>query len=90
MLAHAGTSGGVEDKQPPLKTLVPILEALLARYDNLYVDLSWSVKDHYVDDGKADPDWVALIEQYPGRFTVVTLSGILTAFQDKWRAICLC
>ncbi len=71
VLAHAGTSGGVEDKQPPLKTLVPILEALLARYDNLYVDLSWSVKDHYVlDDGKADPDWVALIEQYPGRFTL--------------------
>ena len=23
-----------------------------------------------LDDGKADPDWVALIEQYPGRFTL--------------------
>lgn len=71
VLAHAGTSGGVEDSQPPLKTLVPILRAMLERHDNLYVDLSWSVKDHYLmEEGKVDPDWVLLIKQYPDRFTL--------------------
>lgn len=73
LLAHAGTSGGVEERQPPLGTLPPILRALLSRYDNLYIDLSWSVKDHYlIDEGKPSDEWLALIGEFPDRFTLGT------------------
>ena len=71
VLAHAGTSGGVEERQAPLATLVPILRALLGRYEHFYVDLSWSVKDHYLlRDGKPVPEWVELIQDYPHRFVL--------------------
>lgn len=71
VLAHAGTSGGVEERQAPLGTLVPILRVLLERYPHFYVDLSWSVKDHYLlPEGKPAEVWVKLIEDYPDRFTL--------------------
>lgn len=71
VLAHAGTSGGVEDQQSPLKSLVPILRALLERYDNLHVDLSWSVKEHYLLDEKGvSEEWLSLIEDFPDRFVL--------------------
>lgn len=71
VLAHAGTSGGVEERQAPLGTLVPILRALLGRYEHFYVDLSWSVKDHYLlKDGKPASEWVELIRDYPDRFVL--------------------
>jgi len=73
LLAHAGTSGGVEERQAPLGTLPPILRALLSRYGNLYIDLSWSVKDHYlIDDGVPSEEWLALIREFPDRFTLGT------------------
>jgi hypothetical protein len=73
LLAHAGTSGGIEERQGPLGTLPPILRALLSRYDNLFIDLSWSVKDHYlIDDGEPNEEWLTLIREFPNRFTLGT------------------
>ena len=71
VLAHAGTSGGVEKRQAPLATLNEIIRALLERYDTLYVDLSWSVREHYlIKDGEPRAAWVALIEDHPDRFVL--------------------
>ena len=71
VLAHAGTSGGVEKRQAPLATLNEIIRALLERYNNLYVDLSWSVREHYlIKDGEPRAAWVALIEDHPDRFVL--------------------
>ena len=71
VLAHAGTSGGVEKRQAPLATLNEIICALLGRYNNLYVDLSWSVREHYlIKDGEPRAAWVALIEDHPDRFVL--------------------
>jgi len=71
VLAHAGTSGGVEKRQAPLATLNEIICALLERYNNLYVDLSWSVREHYlIKDGEPRAAWVALIEDHPDRFVL--------------------
>lgn len=71
VLAHAGTSGGVEKRQAPLATLNEIIRALLERYDNLYVDLSWSVREHYlIKDGEPRSSWVELIQDHPDRFVL--------------------
>jgi hypothetical protein len=73
ILAHAGTSGGVEQRQAPLGTLPAIIRALLDRYDNLYIDLSWSVREHYLlDDEKPRSEWLQLITDHPDRFTLGT------------------
>ncbi|MBL7249623.1 amidohydrolase family protein [Alloalcanivorax marinus] len=73
VLAHAGTSGGVEKRQAPLDTLPAIIRALLDRYDNLYVDLSWSVREHYLlDDDRPSRVWLSLIKDHPDRFTLGT------------------
>lgn len=73
ILAHAGTSGGVEQRQAPLDTLPAIIRALLDRYDNLYIDLSWSVREHYLlDDEKPRSEWLPLITDHPDRFTLGT------------------
>ncbi|WOD26806.1 amidohydrolase family protein [Alloalcanivorax xenomutans] len=73
ILAHAGTSGGVEARQAPLETLPAIVRALLERYDNLYVDLSWSVREHYLlDDDRPREVWLTLINDHPDRFTLGT------------------
>ena len=71
VLAHAGTSGGVEKRQAPLATLNEIIRALLERYDNLYIDLSWSVREHYlIKDGEPRPAWLTLIKDHPDRFVL--------------------
>jgi len=73
VLAHAGTSGGVEERQAPLATLNEIIRALLERYDNLYVDLSWSAREHYlIRDGEPRDAWVDLIGDHPDRFLLGT------------------
>ena len=86
VLAHAGTSGGVEKRQAPLATLNEIIRALLERYDNLYVDLSWSVREHYlIKDGEPRAAWVALIEDHPDRF--VLGSDVVGHFDSIGQAI---
>lgn len=73
VLAHAGTSGGVEQRQEPLDTLPEIIRALLDRYGNLYVDLSWSVREHYLlDNQEPQKAWLKLIMDHPDRFTLGT------------------
>ncbi|MCC0548814.1 amidohydrolase, partial [Pseudomonas aeruginosa] len=53
-----------------LDFLLPTLGRLLQRYPNLYIDLSWSVLRPYLLDeqGKPDPQWLALVERFPQRF----------------------
>ena len=72
VLAHAGTSESIEALQKPIANLPDILDDLLERYPNLYIDLSWSVRDHYLfkDKDEVDSDWLALIEKFPDRFLI--------------------
>ena len=92
VLAHAGTSGGVEKRQAPLATLNEIIRVLLERYDNLYVDLSWSVREHYlIEDGEPRPAWVTLIRDHPDRFVlgsdVVGHFDSIGAILDEYRPL---
>ncbi|MCO2365432.1 amidohydrolase [Pseudomonas aeruginosa] len=68
--AHAGTSMEIHRHQKKLDFLLPPLRRLLQRYPNLYIDLSWSVLRPYLLDeqGKPDPQWLALVERFPQRF----------------------
>ena len=68
--AHAGTSMEIHRHQKKLDFLLPTLGRLLQRYPNLYIDLSWSVLRPYLLDeqGKPDPQWLALVERFPQRF----------------------
>ncbi|OHV13131.1 5-oxo-L-prolinase [Kushneria phosphatilytica] len=68
--AHAGTSEMLNRQHGRLAWLNATVAQLLARYPNLYVDLSWSVLHPYLLDqqGEAREPWVALVERYPTRF----------------------
>lgn len=68
--AHAGTSAEIHRHQTQMDFLLPTLTRLLATYPNLYVDLSWSTLTPYLLDeqGRARPEWVALVERFPERF----------------------
>jgi len=68
--AHAGTSAEIHRHQKKLGFLVGTMRELLKNYPNLYIDLSWSVLETYLLDrqGQPDPEWVAMVEAYPGRF----------------------
>ncbi|MDB5293550.1 MAG: hypothetical protein JWL69_4791, partial [Phycisphaerales bacterium] len=63
---HAGISRRIE-----IPTLTKDLEAMVSKYPNLYVDVSWVVYDNDLEKGgKPDPQWIALIEAYPDRFMI--------------------
>ncbi|MEH6564525.1 MAG: amidohydrolase family protein [Halopseudomonas sp.] len=68
--AHAGTSMEIHRHQTKLDFLLPTLERMLKAYPNLYIDLSWTVREPYLlnADGKPNEDWVKLVEAYPNRF----------------------
>ena len=68
--AHAGTSKEIHRHQVQMDFLLPTLNRLLEAYPNLYIDLSWSMLTPYLLDeqGKARPEWVALVERFPERF----------------------
>lgn len=70
--AHAGTSKEIHRHQEKLDFVLPTLQRMLGVYQNLYIDLSWTVLEPYLLDGngKPDPEWVALVEQYPDRFMI--------------------
>ena len=70
--AHAGTSMEIHRHQEYLEFLLPQLERLLSTYQNLYIDLSWTMLEPYLLDeqGTPDPDWVALVERFPERFMI--------------------
>lgn len=56
VLAHAGTSEAIEALQKPLAKLPEILNDLLSGYSNLSVDLSWSIREHYLFEDKDEVD----------------------------------
>jgi hypothetical protein len=67
--AHAGSSESLHRYQGKLPFLHGEVERLLARHDNLWIDLSWAVLDDYLlPDGKPDADWLQLIRRHPDRF----------------------
>lgn len=89
--AHAGTSAEIHRSQGELAFLRAELDRLLTRYDNLWIDLSWTVLDPYLLDasGQPDPDWLALVQRHPDRFVLGSdlvghfdsLGGKLAAFR---------
>lgn len=68
--AHAGTSLEIHRHQTKLEFLLPTLERMLETYQNLYIDLSWSMLKPYLLDAKGRPDahWLTLVQRYPNRF----------------------
>lgn len=70
--AHAGTSAEIHRHQEKLDFVLPTLQRMLPVYSNLYIDLSWTVLEPYLlnEDGKPDPEWVALVEKHPDRFMI--------------------
>ncbi|MCQ4310726.1 amidohydrolase [Pseudomonas stutzeri] len=68
--AHAGTSMELHRHQKKLDFLLPTVARLLDDYPNLYIDLSWTVLEPYLLDGKGRPDpaWIKLVERHPSRF----------------------
>lgn len=70
--AHAGTSAEIERNLGRLGFLPEVVEALLSRHPNLFIDLSWTVLQPYLleDDGTPRAHWVALIRQHPTRFMI--------------------
>ena len=68
--AHAGTSMEIHRHQTQMKFLLPVVTRLLELYPNLYIDLSWSMREPYLLDehGKPHQAWLTLIERFPDRF----------------------
>ncbi len=68
--AHAGTSGTINRWQERLPGLAKAIDELLARYDNLWIDLSWSVLEPHILDSDDDPRkvWLDLVRKHPDRF----------------------
>ena len=66
--AHAGTSAEIHRHQTQMNFLLPVLTRLLEDYPNLYIDLSWSMREPYLLDGQGKPHeaWVKLVERFPG------------------------
>jgi hypothetical protein len=63
---HAGISRRIE-----IPTLTKVLDGLLRKYPNLYVDVSWVVYEtNLLTKDKPNADWVALIEAFPDRFMI--------------------
>lgn len=64
---HAGVARRIEPHDQ-----AAVVGSLLARHRRLHIDVSWSLVDRIVDahgDG-ADPNWVALIDEFPDRFVL--------------------
>lgn len=70
--AHAGTSKELHRHQEELDFLLPLLQRLLGEYDNLTLDLSWTLITPYLLDeqGKPRQRWLDLLQQYPNRFVL--------------------
>jgi len=65
---HIGDTRGVN-----VKGLHEITLRLLKAYPNLYYDISWVVFEQIIaPEGKPDPEWVEIFEQFSTRFMVGT------------------
>jgi predicted TIM-barrel fold metal-dependent hydrolase len=64
--AHAGTSLHLV-----VPTLADEMRRMLDTYPNLNIDISWVVWEDYIyKDGKVQPEWVALLEDFPDRVLI--------------------
>lgn len=62
--AHAGIMRNIV-----VDNLTEVLDEMLQKYDNLYIDLSFVVLENYImPQGEVRKEWVELIEKYPNRF----------------------
>ncbi|WP_323114163.1 amidohydrolase family protein [Pseudomonas guariconensis] len=68
--AHAGTSVEIHRHQTQMTFILPVLTRLLEDYPNLYIDLSWSLREPYLLDEQGQPRqaWLELVERFPERF----------------------
>lgn len=67
--AHAGVDSNLVLHQHNMNFVRVELKRMLAKYDNLWVLMSWSLKKlMLLPSGQIDPDWLSLIEDYPERF----------------------
>lgn len=68
--AHAGTSVEIHRHQAQMTFILPVLTRLLEDYPNLYIDLSWSLREPYLLDEHDQPRqaWLKLVERFPERF----------------------
>ncbi|ART79897.1 amidohydrolase family protein [Oceanisphaera avium] len=95
--AHAGTSKELHRHQEELDFLRPLLTRLLADYDNLTIDLSWTLLEPYLLDeqGTPRPRWMKLLEDNPQRFVLGSdvvgrfdnLGNILNGFEPVLQAL---
>ena len=85
--AHIGISDRIE-----LQNLVRTADRMLAENDNLYIDISGVVYDHYFldqfpdgySDGDVLDDWIDLIEKYPDRVMIGTdAAGHFETYPDE-------
>lgn len=70
--AHAGTSESI-NRRMTLDFLDEEVSRLLDTYDNLWVDLSWSILDEYLltrDQADVRQRWLKIIRKHPRRFLI--------------------
>lgn len=86
--AHAGTSTAINERMS-MKFLDDEVGRLLDTYDNLWIDLSWSVLDKYVltdDQTDVHAHWLRIIRRHPQRFLIGSdLVGSFDSLGDKLR-----
>ncbi len=62
--AHAGIMRNIV-----IENLTDVLDLMLAKHSNLYIDISFVVYENYImASGMPDAKWIELIEKYPNRF----------------------
>ncbi|WP_434771329.1 amidohydrolase family protein [Pseudomonas entomophila] len=68
--AHAGASLEIHRHQTQMDFLLPEVTRLLEHHANLFIDLSWSVREPYLLDAQGKPRqaWVELVTRFPDRF----------------------
>ena len=70
--AHAGTSDSI-NRRMNMSFLDNEVSRLLETYDNLWIDLSWSILDEYVltsDQDDVRTHWLNIIRSHPDRFVI--------------------
>jgi Amidohydrolase len=84
--AHAGTSDEI-NRRMNLSFLDNEVLRMLDTYDNLWVDLSWSILDEYLltnDGDDVRSHWLRIIKRHPDRFVIGSdLVGSFDRLGDK-------
>ncbi|MHC9543258.1 MAG: amidohydrolase family protein [Vulcanimicrobiota bacterium] len=77
--AHAGIARDIK-----INGLTGICAGLLARYPNVWIDLSSHLYEEYLAiDGKFNNEWAELIERYPDRFMVG--ADVVGNFRERYQ-----